>query len=500
MKHLNGCASHIADGPTKGATKFTGAALGWYSAAMHRSLALGALFMVCTTGVAHGQESEASPPAAYTSDVTGAPDAGAAEPDPVVDPVVDPVAEPASAEPANEPAAPEATATSETAATSETSEEAPAESAIASSLPFTLEGWVEAFYSFNFNEPSNGITNLRGFDNRHNSFQIANIVLDLHWDWENLVGRIMLQWGLTPSTYYLAEPLRSAVGSAVGDSSLYLWQFIQEANIGYRLPVGNGLLVEAGLFISPIGPEGMAVHSDFTFSRSNLFFGLPFYHTGIRLSYEVDRNITLMAWAINGWNSVLDNNDEKSFALELVWNPADAVTAIFVYMSGVERGYGAPERQQTSSDPLPWRHMFEANLTASFTDWLSMIGQLNAGFEPNRFGLASWAAAALSLHAEATEWLAFALRGDVFYESVPANASGSAAPIFWNGAEWVSSGTVTVDLHPEDHFSFRIEYRHDHAAAPVYYRGVVGNDPATGAWIGNAPSQDTLTFGTTAWF
>lgn len=371
--------------------------------------------------------------------------------------------------------------------------------AVASSLPFTLAGWVEAFYAFNFNQPSNGITNLRGFDNRHNSFQLSNVVLDLHWDWENLVGRIMLQWGLTPTTYYLAEPLRSAAGTGVGESSIDLWQFLQEANVGYRLPIGSGLLVEAGLFISPIGPEGMAVHTDFLYSRSNLFYGLPFYHVGIRLSYALDEHVTLLAWGINGWNQVLDNNDEKSFILQLTWTPTDAVTANFIYASGVERAaypVVAAERQVVSSDPLPWRHLFDANVTASLTDWLELIGQLNGGFEPNRFGLSAWAAAAMSLRVSPIEWLSVSARGDVFFENVPAGASA----IFWNGASWVSSATVGIDLHPEDHFSFRVEYRHDHADRPVYFAGAVPTDPMTSLPLGNAASQDTLTFGTCAWF
>jgi hypothetical protein len=32
---------------------------------------------------------------------------------------------------------------------------------------FTIGGYVEAAYSYNFNNPSNGLTNYRGFDNRH---------------------------------------------------------------------------------------------------------------------------------------------------------------------------------------------------------------------------------------------------------------------------------------------------------------------------------------------
>ncbi len=361
--------------------------------------------------------------------------------------------------------------------------------------PLTLSGAVEAYYGFNFNEPSNGITNFRGFDNRHNTLQLANVVLEARWDYEDVIGHIALQWGTTPATYYLAEPARSAVGSAVGDSSLYLWQWLQEANVGYRIGVGNGLSVEAGLFLSPIGPESLAIRNSFNVSRSNLFFGLPFYHAGIRASYPFDRHVTLTLWAINGWNAILDGNEEKSLALQLTWTPADAIIANVTYMSGVERPTGAPERAQ--AEP-PWRHMLDANLVAALTSWLGLVAQANGGLEPTAFGLAGWAAGAVALRFEATEWLDVAARGDVFWENVPSNAMGTASPIFWGGAEWVSSGTLTVDLHPEDHLSFRIEYRHDHAASPIYYRGVVSNGP--GGWISNAEAQDTLTFGTTAWF
>lgn len=151
---------------------------------------------------------------------------------------------------------------------------------------FTLGGYAEAFYQWNFNQPANGITHYRGFDNRHNSFTVANAVLDAQWDYENVIGRVALQVGHTPSTYYLSEP--SSPGTAgAGRSDADLWQYLQQAYVGYRFRVGRGLLVSAGLFLSPIGPEGMAVHDNWNWSRSNLFFGLPFYHTGLRVAYPL---------------------------------------------------------------------------------------------------------------------------------------------------------------------------------------------------------------------
>src|SRR5690606_37040458 len=92
-----------------------------------------------------------------------------------------------------------------------------------------------------------------------------------------------LQWGNTPSSYYAGEP-EQPLGGAVGESDARLWRVLQEANAGLRTPIGRDVVldVEAGLFMSPIGLESVPIDHNWNWSRSNLFFGLPFYHTGAR--------------------------------------------------------------------------------------------------------------------------------------------------------------------------------------------------------------------------
>lgn len=372
-------------------------------------------------------------------------------------------------------------------------EEAPA--------PFTIGGWAEAYYAWNFNEPSNGITDLRGFDNRHNSFNLSNLVLDAQWDYEGVNGRITLQWGTTPATYYLAETAGPNLGTGVGAQSISLWQLLQQAYVGYRIPIGAGLNVQAGLFLSPIGAEGMNVRDNWFYSRSNLFYGFPFYHTGIRLSYPVTPELTLYAWAINGWNTVLDNNDEKSILVTASLS-VGPVAANLSYLSGIERPEGAPEGRA-------WRHVFDLNATITPVDWLGLQGQLTAGFEPNNFGTSAYAAGALAVRVQPIDWLFVSARGDFFWEGLGSNAAGTASAIFWP-VEWVSSATASVELRPVDHVSFRLEYRHDHSAGSAcdgsatqtcaYFRGAVAGDGLTMPFLRNAASQDTVTFGTTASF
>lgn len=370
--------------------------------------------------------------------------------------------------------------------------------------PFTFGGWVEAYYGWNFNQPSNGITDLRGFDNRHNSVNLSNIVLDAQWDWEGVNGRITLQWGSTPATYYLAETNAPSLGTGVGAQSQTMWQMVQQAFVGYRIPVGGGLNIQAGLFLSPIGVEAMAVRDNYLLSRSNLFYGFPFYHTGLRASYAITDELSVILWGINGWNTVLDNNDEKSFAVELSWATPGLLSANLTYLGGVERPRNAPEGRA-------WRHVIDLNATLTPIEWLGLQGQITGGWEDNAFGTSAYVGTLLSARFQIVEWLALAARGDFFWERVASNAVGSASAIFWP-VEWVSSATAAVEIRPHSHIVLRLEYRHDHAAGDgangacatmgrcAYFAGSVMGDGATTPFVHNASTQDTLTLGTTAWF
>ena len=234
------------------------------------------------------------------------------------------------------------------------SAEPAAESTEPTQNPFRLGGYVEALYQWNFARPSNGITNFRGFDNRHNSFTLSNIALDVQWDYADLIGRVTLQVGHTPSTYYASEPALSGASGA-NATNAELWKYVQQAYVGYRFQLDRELTVAAGIFLSPIGPEAMSVWDNWNWSRSNLFFGLPFYHTGARATYSLSEAWSVQLAGYNGWNSVVDNNTEKSVSGQLLYTQPELNFAI-LYFGGVERARGAPEGRG-------FRHLFDAHVT-----------------------------------------------------------------------------------------------------------------------------------------
>jgi len=372
----------------------------------------------------------------------------------------------------------------------------------AKKLEVTPIGYVELYYAYNFNRPRNQITNYRGFDNRHNTFSLSNAALGAQGDYGDVSTRVILQIGSTGATYYLAgEPTRLGT-SAANTSDATLWRYLQEASVTYHAPIGRGLRIQAGLRPSPIGFEAFAVKDHWTWSRSNLFFGLPFYHVGVRFKYDWTDRWTSTVAIYNGWNGIVDNNEEKSIETHTTYHIADKLMVRGLYFGGVERPTGSPEGPY-------WRHHFNAVAQWQIAPWLSTAAQADFGFEPNRFGTARWWAAAAAVRVRVFSLLKgvyFVYRGDRFHEHLATSSSGvnrrTSTPLFWGGAEWVTSGTSTIDFRPHDNISIRLEHRLDVAEAPLYFRGdtIQGDGSAAAPFVPNTRYQETILLGTTAWF
>jgi hypothetical protein len=346
-------------------------------------------------------------------------------------------------------------------------------------IELSVGGYVEAYYQLNWRRPSNRLTNLRGFDNRERTFTLSNVALDTKATRGPLAARVTLQIGSTPSTYYLAEPALPGAGGA-NATGPELWKYVQQASLAYT--TAGGLVVDAGVFPSPIGPEVIPIKDNWNWSRSDLFFGLPFYHTGVRASLPLGGGWTGMLHAYSGWNSVVDNNAYPSVAASAAY-AGSTVSGQILYFGGIERSPGAAEG-------TAWRHLLDAYATITVTDAVSVLAHADAGIEPNDLGTSGWLAGALYAKLALRPTLYAAARGDYFREWV---APGAAA-MFWP-IPWIASATATVAWQPTAGLSVRLELRHDHADSDVFFGGDVD-----AAGTPNRRAQDTATLGVTGWF
>jgi hypothetical protein len=361
-----------------------------------------------------------------------------------------------------------------------------------STRAWTLTGSAEVSYTRGANEPDNGVVGFRGFDNRLASFSVANAVLDASGRSGAARVRVALQAGLTGNTYYAAEPTHPAEGGA-GKSDADTWRLVQQAWVGWRSP-DESWGADAGLFLSPVGPEGMNVRDNWNWSRSNLFYALPFYHAGLRVRRQLSSTLSATGFVLNGWNNLVDNNDQPSVAGQLA-HASSGVDAAVLYFGGAERTVGVEE---------PWRHLIDGWVQFRPSSNLAFMFHADAGTETADLGTDEWIGAAAYAHAKLNDNWALSARLDGIRETQSDGAAGSVAPIFFpsvndEGRAAAASLTGTLEWRPAGPLLCRLEARHDRAETDLYY-----DDNAEaiddGPVVPNADRQTTVTFGVTAWF
>lgn len=357
------------------------------------------------------------------------------------------------------------------------------------SSPVRLHGYLEGYYAYNLNQPSNGVNAFRYYDSRHDQFALGNAVFDFGWHLGRVSGHIALQTGAITESY--VTPARAL------EIDL-LWRLFQEATVSWTTGLGRGLRFDGGLFVIPFGPEEMAVYKNWNWSSSNLFAIVPYQQVGVRAVYPLSDRWSVAAGVYNGWDQITrDNNPQKSVSAEVTYE-SDRVFFDAEYYGGVERNDGAPEGPY-------WRHTLDAYVQVQLSRRFEVMAHFNGGVEPNRFGTSAWAGAAIYGRVRLARWLRFATRLDTVYESVPTltrpdGSSQTAESLFFDGAHQVSSATFTLDARPHPHVSLRLELRHDAADENFYFRDNVPTDMMSGASMPNARTQTTLLGGFTSWF
>ncbi|MFC3417532.1 outer membrane beta-barrel protein [Algoriphagus hitonicola] len=380
-------------------------------------------------------------------------------------------------------------------------------------LSISLGGYLETFYSYNFNKPSNNINALRGFDFIANSLTVGNFVIGTDARYKNFSTRLAINIGMTPSQFYKQEPVTPA-SNMVPSLSSSTWQMIQEALISYDFERIKGLTVQMGIMATPIGVEGLPsfqtwvgsaknhhmhkkdYRENWNFSRSNAFIHVPDYHSGIRMLYTPDEKSTYSLYLINGQNMVTDNNPQKTLALSYLWTPKPGFYLSALYMGGNERPTGSVEGKS-------WRHLFDFHTKFQLSPKLTLMAQFVPGFETTEVGTNSFVINAVYLKYDLSEKTNLAMRYEHLLERKSAESNSNFLETFDENQEaglYGLTGTVSHILIP-DHLMIRGEYRYDYGTEDWFFEGSLqpsGNNYYP--FKTNTNQQNTVSFSVVGWF
>jgi hypothetical protein len=172
----------------------------------------------------------------------------------------------------------------------------------------TYGAFVDAYYAYSLNDPASRNIDYAYNHSRHNEFNVNLALLTAKYSARNLRGNLGLQAGTYPQFNYAAESL--------------IMQHIYDANVGVRLY--KNLWLDAGIFgSSHIGYESAISKDNWTLTRSFCAENTPYYASGAELNWEPSPKILLSILAINGWQNINENNNNKAVGYQFTWKPND---------------------------------------------------------------------------------------------------------------------------------------------------------------------------------
>jgi hypothetical protein len=317
----------------------------------------------------------------------------------------------------------------------------------------TLNGFAEASWSYNANRPPSRLNQLRVFDFDDRKFKIDNAELVL----QRAVAKPNDFGFRIDAVTGTSVPRLSAAAGLFRDANGKAGNFdLQQLFVSYVVPVGSGLRIDAGKWLTHIANEGIPGYDGYfdNATRSVLLgYGAPTTHTGIKTTYMLSSAWTAMFEVIEGWDVWKDNNSVKSFGAQVAITPVDGV-AVFV------NGIVGPERTDNNHDGRAL-----GNLIATWKLSPSMSLALDAllATEKNAAGPgddATWASTVFYARNTITKRFAVILRGERFDDSSDGVRTGTRQTLL--------EGTVTPEFKITNNFVARCDLRLDHSTARVF--------------------------------
>jgi hypothetical protein len=345
----------------------------------------------------------------------------------------------------------------------------------------TWSGFVDAYYSKNFNSPVTSTNALRNFDINENQFAFSLAELVIQKQASPVGFRMDLDFGPTNDIVQGVAPY--------GTTPYNTLSILQQAYLTAILPVGSGLTVDVGKFVTHMGYEVIESKDNWNYSRSFMFaYAIPYYHTGARASYTFSSTFSAAVHFVNGWNSYIDNNRSTSLGLMLNYAVTPSTDIIFNGMDGFERPFNTPYGKRDVADFI---------VTQTVNDMLSL--GLNADYGQESLGpngpLEIWKGAAIYGKCTLNPKSSVALRAEVYSDPyLYTTLRGYGVPTPFDTKETLKEVTLTYEYHLFDPLITRVEFRDDLSNNSGFFY------TASASPSFSATSQPTLLIGVVATF
>lgn len=342
-----------------------------------------------------------------------------------------------------------------------------------------LSGYVDGYYSYNANRPSNDadgqVNQLYNFNDKTDQFNLSALKLTLNHNADPVGARVDLIYGRT-------DDLMNGTDTSAGTG-----KYIEQAYMSLVPPKAKGLELDFGKFVTSAGAEVIESYSNWNYSRSLLFVNaIPYFHFGLRSSMPLSKTETVGVQVVNGWNNISSSNGGVTIGLTSAYTKPKYTWDLNYYTG--------PANTDTQKG---YKNLVDTTLL--LTPNAKFNAYLNYDYGQNRTAACSspgvcatsmldhWQGFAVAAHEQLNATSALAARVEYF-----ADPQGTQT-IFYKGQD-VKEGTLTYEYKWAEGLLSRIEYRRDWSNQDYFVKGN-GNYPKD--YVG---AQSTLTASFVAFF
>jgi len=343
-----------------------------------------------------------------------------------------------------------------------------------------LRGWIDGYFEGNFNHPK------RSTANANQDFSIVKLrdltiedqVFDVHdQSFSFSLGELEIEkvpdMGGVGAKFDLAfgdtmDIIVDSIKAASGPNSLSDFdRYVQHASISYLAPLGNGLRLDFGKFVTHIGGETIETIKNVNYSHAFFFtYAIPFQDLGLRMHYDWAETFYSEFYLLNGWNVTSDNNKAKTFGPSMGWNPSPQFSLTLNYLVGNE---------QTDNNKFfdNLRHLVDSQVNVTPLEGLNLSVNVDYGLEDGAIGgtkTAMWYGVTGVARYQLTDTLEPAFRAewyrdeDGFTTGVPQTLVGLTLTLGYkiglgNLANILLRPEYRVDISNKDFFTRGAEFR-----------------------------------------
>jgi len=328
----------------------------------------------------------------------------------------------------------------------------------------SIGGYVDTYYGFDFSQPENSERAYSVSSSRHNEVNVNLAYIDIKYANDKIRGKIVPGFGTYMNTNYMAE--KGSLKNLI------------EANGGVCLSKKRNVWVDAGVIGSPYTNETIISKDHLMYTRSFGVEYVPYYLSGVKLSYPINKKINSFLYVINGWQEIFDVNKSLAVGSQIEYRPNNKVLINWDTYTGNEKSISSPTfRNRYFSDVYV---IFNNGKKTSFTS-CAYVGLQNLQDTVGVKSNAVW------WHANFTG--SYELKKDVSISSRIEYISDPNSVLFNPVTSAIGfssfSGGVCLNLKISKHAMFRIEDRIYYSQQKVYLDKKMNESNANNLLIGS---------------